>query len=99
MEFDLAETLAALRTDLSTAVQAASDSDLQFPVETVQVELTVVAKRAGDARAGVRFWVVDAGSSASMAREQTHRIVVNLGPPTDENGAPVRVRRRLADRP
>lgn len=99
MEFDLAETLAALRTDLSTAVQAASGSHLQFPVQTVQVELTVVAKRTGDARAGVRFWVVDAGSSASMGREKTHRIVVNLGPPTDENGVPISVHRTTADRP
>ena len=99
MELELTQTLEALRAELSTAIQAASGDDIQFPVEGVQIELTVVAKRAVDAKGGVRFWVVEASSGASLAHEKTHRIVVTLGKPTDKSGVPIKVQRRSSDKP
>lgn len=91
----LDEALAALRSDLAAAQTEAAGSDLQFPVESVTVELTVAVTKSVDGKAGFRVPVLGAELGASGGREasSTQKLTVTLGPPVDAAGRPVKVTR------
>lgn len=95
----LAETIEALRAELGEATAAARGHAIQFPVAGVELEFHVGVTRDVDGTAGVRFWVVELGSGASMAREEVQRVRVTLGPPVTADASPVRVGRDLDTRP
>jgi hypothetical protein len=79
-DLGLAEAIQALREELAIAREAADAEDVLFGVGTVEVELTVVAKRQGGGKAGATFGVVTIGVDGSIAREQTHKLKVQLTP-------------------
>jgi hypothetical protein len=89
----LDEALAALRADLAAAQAEAAGSDLQFPVQSVTVELTVAVTESVDGKAGFRVPVLGAELGASGGREaaSTQKLTVTLGPPADALGRPVKV--------
>jgi Trypsin-co-occurring domain 2 len=91
----LDEALAALRFDLAAAQTEAAGSNLQFPVESVTVELTVAVTKSVDGKAGFRVPVLGAELGASGGREaaSTQKLTVTLGPPVDAAGRPVKVTR------
>lgn len=74
----ISETVAALRAELSEAARAASDEQLTFEVGQVQIEFHVGVKREAKAKTGVRFWVVELGAEAALAREQVQKVTVTL---------------------
>ena len=51
----LAEAIQALRDDLLKARAAGATSDIQLPVESMTVELTITATREVNGKAGSRF--------------------------------------------
>lgn len=85
----LAEFIAALRAELRTAALEQAQ-DLQFNVGPVTVELTLTTHHEGGGKAGIRFWVVEAGASGSAAKESTQRMTLALTPMTAD-GQPWRV--------
>jgi Trypsin-co-occurring domain 2 len=89
----LDEALAALRADLAAAQAEAAGSDLQFPVQSVTVELTVAVTKSVDGKAGFRVPVLGAELGTSGGREaaSTQKLTVTLGPPVDAWGRPVTV--------
>jgi Trypsin-co-occurring domain 2 len=89
----LDEALAALRADLSAARAKAADSDLQLPVQSVTIELTVALTKTVDGKAGFRVPVLGAELGASGSREaiSTQKLTVTLGTPVDAAGRPVKV--------
>ncbi len=93
----LADYLAALRSELRLAALA-RDPELQFNVGPVTVELTVMTRYEGGGRAGVRFWVVEAGASAGGARESTQKVTLELSPVT-RSGEPWQVGHVVDERP
>jgi hypothetical protein len=54
----LADAIGLLRDDLLRAGAAGADSDIQLPVESMTVELTVTATRSLDGKAGFTVPVV-----------------------------------------
>lgn len=95
----LVETIEALRTQLSEAVTAGSDQEIQFPVDGVELEFHVGVTRSVAGNGGVRFWVVELGASASYGVESIHKVNVSLGAPVDAAGQTIKVRRTMSEKP
>lgn len=77
----LADMIAALRTELEDAQRRAAAEELRFGIKDVEVEATVQIVRNTAGRAGVQFWVVQAGGEHSRGNATTHRIKLNLSLP------------------
>jgi len=95
----LVEMLSALRADLVAAMQGPDASGLRFPVDGVEIEVKVTVKKSVDGNAGVKFWVVQLGTSGSTSKEEIHTVTVKLGAPVDDNGNPIRIRRSFSTEP
>jgi hypothetical protein len=89
----LADAIKTLRAELVDAQRDGADSDIQFPLETMTVELRVAAVRSADGKAGFKVPLVNAelGGSAGWQRETMQTVTVVFGPPVDRAGNPVRV--------
>ncbi len=98
-QLELAETVEALRAELARAAAAGAGASFQFPVTGVQLEFHVGVTKAGEGKAGVRFWVVELGGSGSYAHEEIQTVTVTLGAPVDQNGDPVKIYRASAQKP
>ncbi|MDF3145994.1 MULTISPECIES: trypco2 family protein [unclassified Streptomyces] len=79
----LADMITALRTELEDAQRRATAESLRFGITDVEVEATVQIMRNTAGRAGVQFWVVQAGGEHARGNATTHRIKLNLSLPTD----------------
>ena len=86
----VADFIAALRGELKAA-RAERDPDLPLEVGPVTVEFTVLTRREGEGKAGIKFWVVDAGVSGKLTGESTQKVTVQLTP-LDAGGGSLRVR-------
>ena len=95
----LVETIDALRSELAAAVEKAQGQEIQFPVGSVQLEFHVGVTKDVNAKAGVRFWVVELGTEGSYTHESIQKVVVTLEPPVDREGRPIRVRRGYDEKP
>jgi hypothetical protein len=93
VQLGLAETMEALRAELAQAAAAGAAAGFQFPVEGVQLEFHVGVTKAGEGKAGVRFYVVELGGSGGYAREEIQTVTVTLGAPVDHLGDPVKIYR------
>jgi Trypsin-co-occurring domain 2 len=91
----LADALELLRAELAAAREKAAGTDVQFPIETLTVELKVGVTRSADGRAGfkVPFIEVELGGSTGYNRETLQTVTVVLGSPVDREGRPVKVAR------
>lgn len=85
----LADFIWALRDQLRVAH---AERDPAFPIEigSLSVEFTLLTRREGEGRAGVKFWVVDAGVSGKLAAESTQKVTMQLTP-LDPAGGKLRV--------
>lgn len=93
----VADFIDALRAELRTAALA-KDPDLQFNVGPVSVELTLMTHHEGGGKAGIRFWVVEAGASVTAANESTQKVTLVLTPVT-ASGEPWQVADEADERP
>ena len=93
----LADFIGALRAELRTAALA-KDPQLQFNVGPVTVEFTLMTRHEGGGKAGIRFWVVEAGASASVAGESTQKVTLAL-PPVTASGESWQVADEVDERP
>jgi len=89
----LAEAIGTLRDELLRARAAGAVSDIQLPVESMTVELTVTATRSVDGRAGFAVPVVNLQLGGGGARERgsEQKVTVVFGGPVDRDGNPVKV--------
>jgi len=93
----LADFIGALRAELRTAALG-KDPELQFNVGPVTVEFTLMTHHEGGGKAGIRFWVVEAGASATAGKESTQKVTLALTPVT-ASGEPWQVADEVAERP
>ncbi|WP_426320078.1 trypco2 family protein [Microbacterium sp. E-13] len=98
-EIGLVETISALRAELAEAVENGRDTDIQFPVTGVEIEFHVGVTRGGEGNAGVKFWVVELGGSASLQQESVQTVTITLGAPVDRSGVPIRVTSMTSEGP
>ena len=89
----LAEAIEALRDDLLQARAAGASSEIQLPVESMTVELTVTATRSREGKAGFKVPIVEVelGGSGSRERGTGQTVTVVFGGPVDRDGNPVKV--------
>jgi hypothetical protein len=87
----LADFVAGLRAELRAA-QDDADPDLPIDVDQVTVEFTVLTKREGEGKAGLRFWVVEAGVTGKVAAESTQKVTLQLKPLDPSGTRPARIR-------
>jgi hypothetical protein len=89
----LADAIGLLRGELLQARAAGGDSDIQLPVESMTVQLTVTATRSVDGKAGFKVPIVElelgGGGGRQRGAEQT--VTVVFGEPVDRDGKPVKV--------
>jgi hypothetical protein len=89
----LAKAIALLRDDLLTARVAGAASDIQLPVESLTVELKVVATKSADGKAGFKVPIINAelGASGGWKQETLQTVTVKFASPVDRSGNPVKV--------
>jgi hypothetical protein len=89
----LADAIGLLRGELLRAQAAGADSDIQLPVESMTVELTVTAARSLDGKVGFTVPVVglELGGGGARERGSEQKVTVVFGGPVDRAGSPVKV--------
>src|SRR5262245_16414843 len=89
----LADALESLREELASAQAKAAGADVQFPIETLTVELKVGVTWSAEGKAGFRVPFVGAelGGGTGWNRETLQTVTLVLGAPLDREGRPVRV--------
>ena len=96
----LADAIGLLRDELLQAQAAGAGSDIQLPVESMTVQLTVTATKSKDGRAGFKVPIVELelGGGAGQERGSEQMVTVVFGGPVDRDGRPVKVAQESAQR-
>ena len=96
----LADAIGLLRDELLRARAAGGDSDIQLPVESMTVELTVTATRSLDGKVGFEVPVVglQLGGGGARERGSEQKVTVVLGGPVDRAGKPVKIAQPSSER-
>ncbi len=89
----LSEAIGLLRDELLKARTSGAGSDIQLPVESMTVELSVTATRSADGKAGFTVPVVGLklGGGGSRERGSEQKVTIVFGAPLDRAGRPVKV--------
>jgi hypothetical protein len=87
----LADTIAAVRRELSAAQQAGQGQPVQFRTGPVELEFEVAVTRTGGGEAGVQLWVVTLGAKGELEHATTQRIKVTLQPVDPQTGNDARI--------
>ena len=87
----LADTIAAVRRELSLAQAAGQGQPVQFRTGPVELEFEVAVTRTGGGQAGVQLWVLTLGGKGELGQANTQRIKVTLQPVNPETGADAQV--------
>ncbi|GAB3901590.1 trypco2 family protein [Kibdelosporangium lantanae] len=77
---ELAEWIAALRSELQAAQNEGTGKDLQFVVGPLELEFEVTASREAGGKGGVKFWVAEVGSDVRTKSGTTQRVKMTLTP-------------------
>src|SRR5579859_5503008 len=89
----LAKAIGLLRDELLRARAAGARSDIQLPVESMTVELSVTATRSADGKAGFTVPIVELQLGGGVTRERgsEQKVTVVFGGPVDRDGRSVKV--------
>jgi hypothetical protein len=89
----LSDAIGLLREELLRARAAGAASEIQLPVESMTVELSVTATRSADGKLGFTVPVVGlkVGGGGSRERGSEQKVTVVFGGPVDRAGRPVKV--------
>ena len=87
----LADTIAAVRRELSLAQAAGQDQPVQFRTGPVELEFEVAVTRTGGGEAGVQLWVLTLGGKGELGKATTQRIKVTLQPVDPQTGEDARI--------
>jgi hypothetical protein len=87
----LADTIAAVRRELSAAQAAGQGQPVLFRTGPVELEFEVAVTRSGGGQAGVQLWVLTLGGKGELAHATTQRIRVTLQPVNPDTGEDAQV--------
>jgi hypothetical protein len=87
----LADTIAAVRRELSEAQAAGHGQSIQFRTGPVELEFEVAVTRTGGGQAGVQLWVLTVGGKGELAHATTQRIKLTLQPVDPDTGQEAQV--------
>ena len=95
----LADTIAAVRRELSLAQAARQGQPVQFRTGPVELEFEVAVTRTGGGQAGVQLWVLTLGGKGELGQATTQRIKVTLQPVNPDTGQDARIADEVDERP
>ena len=84
----LAQAIADLRKELLVALEEGRGKALQFKLQPVELELKLAITGSADAKAGVKFWVMELGAGGKYENATTHTLKLTLEP-VGVDGGPV----------
>ncbi len=87
----LADTIAAVRRELSLAQAAGQEQPVQFRTGPVELEFEVAVTRTGGGQAGVQLWVLTLGGKGELGNATTQRIKITLQPVNPDPGEDARI--------
>jgi|SRR4051812_10174925 len=89
----LSDAIELMRREVLTAQQRAAGEKLQFPIQTLTIQLKVGLTKLADGKVGltVPFVGAEIGASGGLHQETTQTITLVLGPPVNERGEVVSV--------
>ena len=87
----LADTIAAVRRELSMAQVAGQGQSILFRTGLVELEFEVAVTRTGGGQAGVQLWVLTVGGKGELGQATTQRIKVTLQPVNPDTGEDAQV--------
>jgi hypothetical protein len=87
----LADTIAAVRRELSSAQATGEGQPIVFRTGPVELEFEVAVTRTGGGQAGVQLWVLTLGGKGELANATTQRIKLTLQPVNPETGQDAQV--------
>lgn len=95
----LADAIALLRDELLRARTSGAESEIQLPVESMTVQLTVTATKSVDGKAGfkVPFVELEVGGGVGRERGSQQLVTVVFEGPVDRDGRPVKVAQTTDD--
>jgi hypothetical protein len=76
----LAEAIKNLRMELQEAMEEGDGKKLRFEAQDIELEFKCGVTREAGAKAGVKFWVVDAGAEGKIGDEKTQTVKLKLKP-------------------
>ena len=82
----LADTIAAVRRELSSAQTAGQGQPVQFRTGPVELEFDVAVTRTRGGEGGVQIWVLTLGGKLGREHATTQRIKVTLQPVNPDTG-------------
>jgi hypothetical protein len=82
----LAAVVESLRVELATALAQGEGEQVRFRLGPVELEFQVQVSGEVGTEAGVKFWVVSVGGSASRTSASTHTIKLVLHPTGVDGG-------------
>ena len=87
----LADTIAAVRRELSAAQIAGQGQPVQFRTGPVELEFEVAVTRTRGGEGGVKIWVLTLGGKLERERATTQQIKVTLQPVNPGTGEDARI--------
>ena len=89
----LADAIEMLRSEILEAQKKGAGAAVQFPIQTLTVQFKVGLTKQADGKVGftVPFIGAELGVSGGLHQETTQTVTVELGPPIDREGRPVKV--------
>jgi Trypsin-co-occurring domain 2 len=76
----MSEALEGLRYELQRAAYLGRPQQLRFKPGPIEVTFEAAVTSAGKAKAGVRWWLIEAGAEGSLESAQTQKIKLTLNP-------------------
>jgi hypothetical protein len=98
-EIGLEEAVAELRNELTQAMADAEGAAVRFPVKEITLQFQVGVTKTVGGQGGIKFWVLELGSSGQYANQTVHTITVVLGSPVDADGKPIKIQQQSHLRP
>jgi hypothetical protein len=74
----LAETLRALRQEISEAMAEGQGQSVRMGVESIDLQMQIAVTREATAGGRARFWVLEAGGKLTDGSVATHTVALHL---------------------
>ena len=86
----LSDAIENLREELKLAQEKGKNQDLQFNINSIEIELEVVAETEIDASGKINWWILGGGVGAKAKDASKHNLKLSLQA-VDAKGQPMRV--------
>jgi hypothetical protein len=86
----LSQMIETLRNQMEESIKNAKNKDLQFSIESIELELKVGISHDTTGKAGVSFWIINVEGEHQFSKESIHTFKLILKPMSRSN-ATIRV--------